>query len=122
MKKLILFSMFLAAAANAQPANIRYPLVSGVYTIRIQSPPDADLNRVCVERADLTPAVELVCATATPSQIMTVQVPISVTPNDDAELRAFAYDNDGFKSLQSPNAGIIDFTAPGAPSFVPLVP
>jgi len=106
----------IASRSEAQaPADVQLRQGAGVYEVKVQSPTDLDLDRVCVERVDVTPAFDLGCSPAAPSEIVTISVTISRTPLDDAELRAFAYDLDGNKSEPSPNAGLVDFTPPNGP-------
>ena len=125
MRKFILFILsfvsvpIFAVTATAQQSDIDLKPSAGVYTVKVQSPSDADMAKICVERVDVSPSVELGCMSASANEIVVVEVTVPITLNDDAELRAFAYDLDGNKSDASSNAGIIDFTNPGAPTILP---
>jgi len=83
MKYLVsLLILMFSGAAIAQPADINLRLKAGIYTLGIQAPSDADLDRVCIERVDVVPVVELVCASAAPNEVIRVTVTVPVTTGE----------------------------------------
>lgn len=113
----------MATDGNAQE-DITYAPVQrrGDYHIKVLPATDGvPTALVCVKRVDLVPHEVLGCEPANPGEVVVVQVSVPVTPHDDAELRAFAYDVTdpvtANESEPSPNAGILIFTPPGRPEF-----
>lgn len=110
-------------ASIAWAVNLRPVPVAGVYTIKVQAPSDSDMSEVCLDRVDdsTSPASQLerlTCLPAGPDAVVTFTVTVPVTPGSDAVLRAKALDLSGNESAYSADAAVLDFTAPGAPSFV----
>jgi hypothetical protein len=89
--------------------------VSGTYAVTCAAPSDSDMAELCLVRSDASPVVELVCAPSGPSEEVRMEFELASTPNADAEIRCYARDTTGLVSDYSPNAGLVDFTPPGAP-------
>jgi hypothetical protein len=115
--------IFLTASfcheANAQtPApypDVPLDQVSGTYTVKAQMPEDADVIQLCVVRVDLVEVIEYGCVDAGPSEVASMEITVEVTPDVNAEIKAYAKDAGGLVSNYSPNSGWIDFTKPGTP-------
>ena len=127
MRWLYLLSAFLALPALAQESgDITYHPVQrrGDYQVRVLAASEGTPTaRICLKRVDAEPPTLLACAAATPSQVITFNISVPVTPNNDAEIRAFAYDHIddlvAMESEPSENAGILIFTPPGRPKVIP---
>jgi hypothetical protein len=119
MRYWILSFLFLPAVALAQMADIPLGQSGGIYPVKVQAPSDSDMSEICCVRVDTTPVLELGCVASGPSAIVTVEIVLAATPNDDAEIRCYAVDTTLLESDLSPNAGIVDFTPPGTPLLVP---
>jgi hypothetical protein len=115
--------IFCVTRAGAQelPADVKYFPNGGLgkYDVKATVPdPSNDPVQICVERVDVTPPEQVGCAPyAGDGQVTIIPVLVSVTPHDDAELRAYSNDDSGNVSEPSPNAGLIDFTPPGKARF-----
>ena len=112
--------VFFTGYANAQ-ATDETPsmvLVSGTYTVRAQMGPDADTAQFCAVRVDLPDIIELGCIPAGADEIVSMQITVDSTPDDDAEIRGYAVDESGLVSVYSGNFRWIDFTAPQAPTIL----
>jgi hypothetical protein len=109
--------LLFPAVAFAQQTHPDIPLTptSGVYSMKVQAPVDLDMEQICCVRADASPAEELGCVPAGPSEVVTFDVTVAATPDDDAALRCYAVDTSGLVSDYSDNAYLLDFTRPGKP-------
>ena len=119
--------LFVAPLAFAQDDVLIIP-IGGVYTLHVAWPPEPDVAEICCLRID-TPPEEIVGCDSTHSPFVdrdginhpdtaTVTAVIAPTLNNDALVVCRASDTSGNVSANSPNAGIIDFTPPSAPSVV----
>jgi hypothetical protein len=122
MRYLALISLIVPTIATAQLADIPLIPTGGIYQVKVQAPEDSDMAKICCVRADASPVEELGCVPAGPDAIVTVEVTLTATPNNDAEIRCYAVDTTNLESDLSPNAGIVDFTRPGAPEIFPYDP
>lgn len=104
--------------AAAQPADVPLTQISGTYSVKAAMPSDTDVISLCVVRVDVTPVIEYGCTPGGPMEVVTMEITVVATPNDDAEIRAYAVDSEGLVSDYSPNAGRIDFTKPGPPVLI----
>ena len=125
MKRLALIFVLLISSSTAlsqtpapQPDWPSMLLVSGTYTVRAQMGPDADTAQFCAVRVDLPDIIELGCVPASTDEIVSMQITVDVTPDDDAEIRGYAMDESGLVSPYSGNYRWIDFTAPQAPTIL----
>ena len=119
MRYWILIFLFVPAVALAQPADIPRLPIGGVYHIKAQVGPEADVEQICCARADASPVEELGCNPANPNEIVEFDVSVTATPGADAEVRCYVVDSSGLVSDLSPNAYLLDFTKPSAPLLVP---
>jgi hypothetical protein len=108
-----------AAAAQEPPPDIRLVRTGGVYAVNVEAPADTDLVEVCLVRADHDPVEPLGCVAAGPSEIVSLDIQVTQTTFDDAEIRAYARDDDALVSELSLNKGDIDFTPPGQAKIRP---
>jgi len=121
---LYLVAILLATPAFAQtPAphpDVPLKKVGGVYDIGCHTPLDTDLDQVCWVRTDLDSGViELGCLHGpTPDTSYRTDIAVDQTPNEDAEVKCYVSDTEGFVSNYSDNSGLIDFTRPGPPRIV----
>jgi hypothetical protein len=106
----VLVILFIMAETAWGQADIRPSPVAGVYDVGVQCPPELDVARVCLKRVDVSPAVELVCASCAPGEVVRIETTVLVTPGTDAEVRGVAYDGVGNGSSYSPNKADFDFT------------
>jgi hypothetical protein len=118
-----LLGILMGKASAQTPTPTMYPDVKwtrdgGVYNAKCVAPVDLDMAEICFIRADVTPIIELGCVPAGPSELVSLMLAVTETPGDDAEIRCYAVDLDGYHSDNSPNAGLVDFTRPGRP-YVP---
>jgi hypothetical protein len=122
---ILLTSLFVDANAQTpEPTIPPYPdipldQVSGTYTVKAQMPDDADVTQLCVVRVDLVDVIEYGCVDAGPSVIASMEITVEVTPDVNAEIKAYAKDAGGLVSNYSPNSGWIDFTKPSSPVIIP---
>ena len=114
-----LIALLFSSVALAQVTDIPLVMVSGVYTVKAQMAGDSDTSELCVVRVDLPQVIEFGCVPAAANEIVSMDIVVTVTENDDAEIRVYAVDTGGLVSEYSPNAGIIDFTRPTAPMLIP---
>lgn len=114
-----LIALGFCERAEAQPADVSWFPVSGTYTAKAQMGPDADTAEFCVVRVDLEPVIEYGCVPAGPNEIVTMDFVVVVTADIDAQIRGYAKDTGGRRSLNSPNMAKLDFTNPSAPVLVP---
>ena len=112
-------ALLVTSASVAWAVNLRPIPVAGVYTIRVQAPPEADVAQVCLDRVDANNVKleRLSCLPAVSNEIVTFTVTVPVTPGTDAVLRAVAIDQSSNESAYSADTATLDFTAPSAPSF-----
>jgi hypothetical protein len=113
--------LFFAVSAGAQTARPDVPLVStgGIYPMKCMSPSDTDMASICFVRTDLADGVvELGCSPAGPDQEIAMDLSITITIDDDAEIRCYAVDTDDLVGDYSDNAGLVDFTRPGKPYVI----
>lgn len=117
--------LFAASAAWGQDVQLRPS--AGEYRIALAWPGDPDQAQLCCYRVDVEPELDLGCTTDhveyTDTQGVThdasiYHVLVPVTLGADAEIRCRTWDSAGNVSADSPNAGLIDFSAPGPPLFI----
>lgn len=113
-----LIALGFCGRAEAQPADVSWFPVSGTYTAKAQMGPDTDTAEFCVVRVDLEPVIEYGCVPAGPGEIVEMDFVVVVTSDIDAQVRGYAKDTSGRRSINSPNAAWIDFTNPSAPVLV----
>lgn len=119
----VLIAVMIGFKANAEEATAdeetpSLVLVSGTYTVRARMGPDADTTQFCAVRVDRPVVVELGCIPAGADEIVSMQITVNVTPDEDAEIRGYAIDASGLVSAYSGNYRWIDFTAPQAPTIL----
>lgn len=103
---------FLVLTASAQ--DVRYVRTAGVYDVGCETPDENDLVQVCFARTDTGFEAELGCTAATlPITEYRMDVTVSQTTFNDAEIRCYVIDDDALVSALSDNKGDIDFTPPG---------
>jgi hypothetical protein len=107
------------ASAQAPPDDVPLAPLGGVYPVKAQAADDSDMAEICCVRADAAPVDELGCVPAGASEIVTIEVTVVATEDNDAEIRCYAVDTTGLVSDYSPNAGIVDFTRPGIVVILP---
>lgn len=113
------FVLSLAFAATVWASHIYLTPHAGVYTLRLQASPDADVVLCGIDRVDDPNApVELSRFVVTPSEIVAVDVEVPRTKGVDAELRAWCEDGSGNRSEYSIDHRSVDFTPPGRPSWL----
>lgn len=119
-------SLFLLFAypAYAQDDVRLGPPQAGQWSVKASWPPEPDMASVCFFRADTSE--ELGCET-TPvadassptgqsvSRVVTVTAPV---PPAEVCIRAYALDDVGNRSVDSPNCAIADFVGPSAPEIL----
>jgi len=124
MRSLIFFLVLFAAVAAQAQTSPPFPDVplrasAGVFPFACMMPGDLDLAKLCAVRTDLGDPLELGCVEATePNKAAALEVTLETTPSANAEIRCYAVDTAENKSDISPNAGIADFTPPGAPTVI----
>ena len=114
----LLMSLVFATSAMAQSDFPLKPSVEGRHPLRVEITSNEPLSQLCIDRVDVSPPLELICVGNPESAVGSVidlLVPLTVTPGDDAEIRARVVDMAGNTSIYSPNAAIADFTKPSAP-------
>jgi hypothetical protein len=102
----------LAEAQEDIPVETVIPLlpVGGEFPVKFQAPSDENVDQVCCLRTDVNPWIELGCVDVTPSEIKVMDVTVTETPLNDAELRCYAIDDEELKSTLSAEAFELDFT------------
>ncbi len=111
--------MVIAGEVRAQTPtprpDIPLLLVDGKGPMRCHTASDADMAQVCFVRTDQSEPVELGCITAGPDEDIIFDLEVPVTLGDDGLVRCYAVDTSGLGSDYSENAGLADFSQPGAP-------
>ena len=113
-----LFPFVVAAQTIAPYPDVPLSQVSGTYTVKAQMASDDDTAQLCVVRVDLVEIIEYGCVVAEAGEIAQMEITVVVTPDVNAEIKAYAVDSGGLSSDYSPNSGWIDFTKPGPPTLV----
>lgn len=119
---LTLAALLVAASRAWAQSDVEYQPIArrGDYLVRVLPALDGTPTAlVCLKRVDVVPAEVLGCSPATPGVEVVIPISVPVTPNDDAEVRAFAYDYEdmavALESEPSANAGVLIFTPPRGP-------
>jgi len=117
---LLLFAV-LPFGAAAQEDVILAP-TEGVFTLAATWGPEPDLAHVCFVRMD----TDVLLGCAEQVEEWGAGIPAGVlrdirieNPGYDVEVRAYAEDQSGNRSVWSPNKAILDFTVPAPPVMLP---